>query len=85
MNWPYCLSLGTSLLQDSQPPLDKARSLTFNHGERVPPKTVFIHAFFLTPSVDLYGLGILLSICVNVNVDPTGIYSNFYCILFYFV
>lgn len=26
-----------------------------------------------------------MSICVNVNVDPIGIYSNFYCILFYFI
>ncbi|EGW10058.1 hypothetical protein I79_017390 [Cricetulus griseus] len=39
MNWPYCRSPGTTqLLQGSQPPMDKARSLTINHGEHVPPK-----------------------------------------------
>lgn len=53
-------------------------------GSVCPLKPSSSIAFFLTPSVNLYGLGVLVSICVNVNVDPISIYSNFYCILFYF-
>lgn len=46
------------------------------------PNASFTHAPFLNQSVNLYRLGLVLSICVNVNVNPVGIYSNFYFILF---
>lgn len=48
----------------------------------VHPKPSFVCGSFLNPSVNPRGLGIALSICVNVNVGRVGIYSNFYFILF---
>lgn len=48
----------------------------------VHPKPSFICLSFLDQSVNVRGLGIALSIRVNVNVGRVGIYSNFYFILF---
>jgi hypothetical protein len=45
-------------------------------------KPSLICSSFLNQSVNLYSLGIVLSICANVNVDLVGIYSNF---IFYFI
>lgn len=80
--WWLCLSSGTTT--PGVPPTSPGRG-----GEpRCPPwgtctpKPRFVCLSFLYQSVNLYSLGIVLSICVNVNVDPVGIYSHFYFILF---
>lgn len=92
LRWPVCSPQPCSLGLVALPKLwarspEKAPTLPWTRWESHHPprgactlKPSFVCSSFLNQSVNLHGLGIVLFIHVNVNVDRVGIYSNFYFI-----